>query len=601
MDEDIIKAIKNCKVFASLDPNSDVFQALAEQFSQLKIKSGEVLFHQGDPSHSLFILVNGKLSAILSAPDTKPRIVGHILPVETVGELGALSGDPRSLTIKAVEDCHLLKLPSDTFKKLCRQYPSVLFETLHPVVSRSQQIIQLLSSGEKKKHIALIPANRDVHMEQFEENLKEIIQRYKKVALLSETDIKSENDQYTRNFEELISQTEESNVIIIYLLKPYETPLAKACWDRIGKVYVIADGNSKPYLDTFTLEKIHNTRHLIEVRRELVLLYRKGAFPQNTHEWLYKADFFLHHHVRLDYVPDYQRLLRFIRGKAFGLVLSGGGAKGWAHIGALRALLESHIPIDAIGGVSAGAIVGGLYALNYNYEETYRHFETLLSASRDIVSWKNFCWPAISLFNCEQFTLESQKIFGNKKIENMWLPFFCVTCNLGTYKEATHRTGVLWEKCRGSIAVPGLVPPMVMNGELHIDGGVINNLPVNTMRDILGTESKIIAIELMSEIIDHNRYNFPPTLNFKQAMLAKFRIGYRDYKFPPFLETFVKSLLVGSSVRQKENSAAADLLIDPDTRRYSMLRLSNRAQQDDLIDLGYQTAFEKISTWDVKK
>jgi predicted acylesterase/phospholipase RssA len=377
--------------------------------------------------------------------------------------------------------------------------------------------------------------------------------------------------------------------------------LAKACWDRIGKVFIIADGNVKPHLDTFPLDKLHNTRHLIEVRRELILLYKKGAVPNNTHEWLHKADFFLHHHVRLDYLPDFQRLLRFIRGKPFGLVLSGGGAKGWAHIGALRAILESHIPIDAIGGVSAGAVIGGLYALNYNYEETYQHFETLLGAAHNIISYRNFCWPAISLFSCEPFTLEVEKVFGNKKIENMWLPYFSVTCNLGAYREATHKSGLLWEKCRASVAVPGLVPPMVINGELHIDGGVVNNLPVNTMRDMLGSESKIIAIELMSDVVDPNRYNFPPTLTFKQAMLAKLRLGYRDYKFPPFLETFIRSLLVGSSARQKENSAAADLLIMPDTRSYSMLSLKNREEQNSLIDLGYQTAFEKLSTWDVKK
>ena len=473
MKEDVINSVKNCKIFASLDPSGDVFQALAAQFLEINLKSGEILFQQGDPSGFFYILTHGKLSAVLSSPSMKPRVVGHILPIEPVGELGALSGDPRSLTIKAIEDCRLLKLPDDIFKKLCRQFPSVLFETLRPVVGRSQQMIQLLSTGEKKKHIAIIPANKDVHIEEFEAKLKSSIDRFKKIAFLSETVIRSEVDKNSRNFEELISQTEEDNVIIIYLLKSYETPLSKACWSRIEKLYVVADGNSKPYFDSFTLEKLHNTRQLIEVRRELVLLYKKNAFPQNTQEWLYKAEFFLHHHVRLHYTPDYQRLLRFMRGKAFGLVLSGGGAKGWAHIGALRALLESHIPIDAIGGVSAGALVAGLYTLNYNYEETYEHFERLLGATQNIVSFKNICWPAISLFNCEQFTLESQKIFGNKKIENMWLPYFCVTCNLGTYKEASHRSGLLWEKTRGSVAVPGLVPPMVINGQLHIDGGVI--------------------------------------------------------------------------------------------------------------------------------
>jgi predicted acylesterase/phospholipase RssA/CRP-like cAMP-binding protein len=601
MKDDVINSVKSCSVFSSLDPHGDVFQALVAQFLEVNIKAGEILFQQGDPSACLYILTNGKLAAILSAPTMKPRVVGHILPIEPVGELGALSGDPRSLTIKAVEDCHLLKLPADIFKKLCRQYPSVLFETLRPVVGRSQQIIQLLSTGEKKKHIAIIPANADVHIDKFEEQLRDKIGRFKKIAFLSETEIRSEDAKDSRNFEELISQTEENNVIIIYLLKPYETPLSKACWSRIEKLYIVADGNSKPHFDNYPLEKLHNTKQLIEVRRELILLYKKNAFPQNTQEWLYKADFFLHHQIRIDYSPDYQRLLRFMRGKAFGLVLSGGGAKGWAHIGALRALLESHIPIDAIGGVSAGALVAGLYTLNYNYEETYRLFERLLGSTHNIVSFKNICWPAISLFNCEQFTEESQKIFGNKKIENMWLPYFCVTCNLGTNKEASHRSGLLWEKTRGSVAVPGLVPPMVINGQLHIDGGVINNLPVDVMRDMLGRESKIVAVELVNEAIDHNRYNFPPTLTFKEALLSKLRLGYRDYRFPPFLETFLKSLLVGASVKQKENSMAADLLIEPDTRGYNMLRLTNKKQQDDLIDVGYQSAFEKLSTWEVKK
>jgi NTE family protein len=331
------------------------------------------------------------------------------------------------------------------------------------------------------------------------------------------------------------------------------------------------------------------------------LLYKKNTFPQNTQEWLYKAEFFLHHHVRLNHSPDFERLLRFMRGKAFGLVLSGGGAKGWAHIGVLRALLESHIPIDAVGGVSAGALVGGLYTLNYNYEDTYKLFERVLSATQNIVSFRNLSWPAISLFTCEQFTHELQSVLGNRRIENMWLPYFCVTCNLGTYKEARHRSGLLWEKMRGSVAVPGLVPPMVINGQLHIDGGVTNNLPVDVMRDLLGRDSKIIAVELMNESTDNVRYNFPPDLTFMQSILSKLRLGYRDYKYPPFLETFVKSLLVGASAKQKENSAAADLLIEPDTRPYHMLRLRSKAEQDDLINLGYQITFEKISTWEVKK
>jgi NTE family protein len=601
VSEDIINAVRNCKVFATIDPNSDVFQALISQFEKLRLKESQVLFYQGDPSDFLYVIVTGRISATMTTGDGKSKIVGHLHPAEVVGELGALSGDPRSLTLKAVEPTLLIRLPNYTFQKLCRQYPAILFETLHPVISRSQQIISLLSTGEKKRHVALIPANETTDsLIQFEKKLKEVIGHYKKVAVLSESEIHSENRKNT-NFDALITETEKSNAIIIYVLKSYETPLSKACWDRLSKIFIIGDGNAAPHLEPHLRSKLHNTRQLVELRRELILVYRTNTQPTNTQAWLDTADFYMHHHIRINDIEDYQRLFRFIRGKAFGLVLSGGGAKGWAHVGALKALLEAKIPIDAIGGVSAGALVGALYTITQDYERINKYFQTLLGASHNVVSFRNICWPAISLFQCEHFTRELQHIFGDVLIENMLLPFFCVSCNLGIYKEVTHRSGFLWEKNRASASVPGLVPPMVMLGELHIDGGVINNLPTNTMRDILGPEGRIIAVELMSEVTDKKQYNFPPTLNFKQAFLAKTHLAYKDYRFPPMLETFVKSLLVGSSVKQKENCLIADLLIAPDTRAFSMVRLNKAKDKDKLIELGYNAAVENISAWDYKR
>jgi predicted acylesterase/phospholipase RssA/CRP-like cAMP-binding protein len=603
VSEDIINAVKNCKVFASLDPNGEVFQALISQFHKVSLKAGQVLFYQGDPSDFLYILVTGSVTAYLTtSEDHKPRMIGHLQPSDVVGELGTLSGDPRSLTLKATEDCLLLRLPGYTFQKLCRQFPAILFETLHPVISRSQQIISQLSSGEKKKHIALIPANDDIEtLAHFEKTLKEVISHYKKVAFFSESEIHSDRRKTPTNFDSLIIETERSNAVIVYLLKPFETPLSKACWARLSKIYVIVDGNAKPNFNEYVLGKLQNTRHLIEMRRELILLYRENTQPTDTQAFLDQGAFFLHHHIRLNDIEDYQRLFRFIRGKAFGLVLSGGGAKGWAHIGALKALLEAKIPIDAIGGVSAGSLVGSLFTITQDYEKIYEYFGRLISASHRVVSFRNICWPAISLFQCRDFTLELQRILGDVLIENMLLPFFTVSCNLGVYKEVTHTSGFLWEKNRASTAVPGLIPPMVMLGELHIDGGVINNLPTNTMRDLLGPEGKIIAVELMNQIIDKHQYNFPPTLTFKQAILAKMHLSFKDYKFPPFGETFVKALLVGSSTRQKENTLIADLLITPDTTPYSMVRLNKKEDQDTLVQLGYDAAIQSIKDWNYKR
>lgn len=600
MEGDLLKFLKSCKTFASLEVKDDIYEALLSQFEKLYIEPGEALFHQGDIPENFYILVNGKLSASFSTGKAKPKIVGYIHPGESVGELGALSNDPRSLDIIAVEKSFLLKLPSDTFKKLCRQYPSILFETVSPLVNRSREVIKALSTSEKKKHIAILPANKDIDLKEFEVHIKETLGHYKKVIILTENNDTNDTNDTKNSVEKRIAEAEATNHVILYLLKSYETPLSKACWEKLSKIYVIGDGDAPPHVCRYTLEKLRNSRYLIEVRRELILLYKHHVTPIYTSKWLALGTFFLHHHIQEKDKHDYQRLLRFMRGKAIGVVLSGGGARGWAHLGALKALIEADIPIDAIGGTSAGAIIGSLYARNKNLKMIHEEFDDLLATTSNVVTWRNLCWPAISLFNCKDFTLEAQSLFQNIQIENLAIPYFCITCNLGLYKEVVHRSGLLWERIRASTAVPGLVPPMIINGDLHIDGGVINNLPVNVMREILGAESKIIAIELISHTLDNKKYYFPPTLTFKEAFLAKLRLGFKSYKFPPFLDMFIKSLLIGSSVKQEENALTADLLIKPHTAKYSMLKVSKK-QSEELLRIGYKATIRKLNSWDPKK
>ncbi len=596
MDGDLIKFLKHSRLFANTDLQDNVFQALISQFEDVTLMEDEVLFHEGDLSTHLCILVQGKLSAYLSTPHAKMKVVGHIFPGETIGELGALPNDPRSLTVRAIVPSRVLKLPTVTFKKLCRQYPGILLNATQPQANRSQIITRLLFSGEQKKHIAILPANPNVDVNDFAEKIKEILLNYKKVSLFSD----AEHNNHNEDYEKLIQIAEENNHIILYLLAAKETALSKLCWKKIGKIYVLANGHEKPNYSNYVLEKLNDTHNLVEVRRELILIHEKNSPAINTHEWLHDINYFMHHNVRTNHLTDYQRLLRFMRGKTVGLVLGGGGVKGWAHIGVLRALLEANIRIDAIGGTSVGAMVAGLYAMHDDYTLIYKKFAKLITATRHTVSFKKLCWPAVSLFNGKEFTLELERTFNIKKIEDLLLPFFCVSTNLGQYKEAIHRSGFLWEKIRGSTSIPGIVPPMVINGELHVDGGLVNNLPVNTMREILGPESRIIAVELISTHIDTKKYCFPPTLTFKQAFLAKMKLGYHSYQFPPMIDTFLKSLLIGSSLRQEENSLLADLLITLPTQEYSLLNLREK-EQSRLFTMGYNAAFEEIQHWDAKK
>jgi NTE family protein len=173
MNEELIQFLKKCKVFASIEHDPNLIEALIAQFEVISLKENNVLFRQGDPSDYFYILYSGRLSANLTIPNGKSKNIGQISPSETVGELGSLTGEPRTLTVRALESSEILRLPDTVFKKLCQQYPSILFDTIHPVITRSRQIIQVLASGDNKKHIAIIPANESVDTSAFEEKLTE--------------------------------------------------------------------------------------------------------------------------------------------------------------------------------------------------------------------------------------------------------------------------------------------------------------------------------------------------------------------------------------------------------------------------------------------
>lgn len=595
MDDDLLTLLQSSKIFSSLTKR--VCKKLLTQFEKIELHHGEVLYHQGDPSDSIELIQNGALVSILTIASGETKVVGEIGPGETVGELGALSGEPRSTTIKAAKTTILFKLPSEKFVELCHQYPAFLFSIINPIVSRSQKLVELVSSEKFKKHIVIIPANDDVSLTTFSERLSEQVSDLMSIVCLS--DYNTDSSLLTRNkILNTLEAAKEKNVKrikqkIIYLLKSTESELAKFCFEKAEMIYVVGHENAPIMISSYVSEKIHKFTLETKLKPELILLHQDNTeLPRDTASWLKLTDFALHHHVRLNNTQDYSRLVRFIRNKPVALVLSGGGTRGWAHAGAIRALHEAGIPIDIIGGTSVGAIVAASYALTLSSTETLAQFREVIEASRDSVSWRSLTWPAISLFNSKGLTSVLEKLFGRTTIEDLWLPYYCISTNFAKSAETVHRFGSLWEQVRCSVAIPGVIPPMLLDGELHFDGGLLNNLPVDVMRKMIGHRGTIVAVELVANVNDTRKYDFPPILTFWRTLFGKLGLAY-DYKFPRFIDTFLKSLLIGSSVRAQQNSLAANILISIDLSRFPMLH-SNKKLESRIIDMGYDTAMENI-------
>lgn len=582
----LIDIIHNSKIFATIDRSA--CEALLPRLERIKLVQGEILFEQGDPSDCLYILVEGQLIALIHTEEGKNKVVGTVEKGETVGELGALSNQPRSLTIRASIDCKLLKLSHKQFEIFCHEQPKFISRIIDLIITRSQSTLKILSQKKIYKHIAIIAGNQEAPLNHFLGKLRETIGNDSGYifldAGLSETEVN-----------QLAEETDKKKQIAIFSLNEDNINNYQSLLKHINILFIVVDGDVPTSLSDLSLRLLSKHKTPFATRYELILMHDDDTqLPRGTKDWLIQAKFTMHYHVRTNNTPDYQRLFRFIQGKAVGVVFGGGGQKGWAHLGVLKALLDANIPIDAIGGTSVGAVAAASYAKTINYSKAYKIFENNSNASKNFFGLQNLALPLISIITSKRQT-EALMADFNFDTEDLWLPFFSIASNLSTGKEAVHHEGKLWERLRASAALPGIAPPSIIDGDIYYDGGLLNNLPVDHMQALMNNEGIIIAVSLSNQPTKHVNYNFPPIVTFWISLIKILKLGYSNYKFPPYMNTFLNSLLIGGATKEKNNELAADILINPHLNQFRLLKINKKIIHD-MLEIGYKETQQQLQS-----
>jgi NTE family protein len=288
---------------------------------------------------------------------------------------------------------------------------------------------------------------------------------------------------------------------------------------------------------------------------ELLLVHPGGAMPRGVPEHIeLRRDLYgTHHHVRSGNVADLKRLARFIGGSAVNVVLAGGGARGFAHIGVLKALHEAGVPFDYLSGTSMGGIVAAAFAMEWGIEEVTERVRDAFVSNRPL---SDFTLPLIALFRGAKVSALLQKHFGDMRIEDLPKPYFCVSSDLTTGRDYVHRSGPLWRALRASVALPGILPPVTEEGgHLLVDGGVMNNLPV----DIMAAEARgpIVAVDVSGEVdlrADDERYG-------ERSIFSL--IGQRMRGSPSIISILMRAGTVGSNLQRRNVRQQADFLFEP--------------------------------------
>ncbi|XP_026684027.1 neuropathy target esterase sws-like [Diaphorina citri] len=307
------------------------------------------------------------------------------------------------------------------------------------------------------------------------------------------------------------------------------SPWTQQCLRQADCILIVGRGTSEPTMGQ--LEQQMETS-AVRVRKELVLLHTGDETPQNTVEWLNKRKWVsAYHHIKCSkrmvmggdfagsnynmddlynkvdmsepsLLTDFSRLARWITGTSVGLVLGGGGARGGAHVGMIKVLLEARIPIDLIGGVSIGSLVSALWAMSRNIDEVTSSMAGWCKNMKGGYSLiTDITYPAVSILSGRKFNSTIEALFKNKQIEDLWIPYFCVTTDITASGMRIHTHGSLWRYVRASMSLSWYSPPLCdpVDSHMLLDGGYVNNLPGCARKYIRASMSVIGVLPPVSD------------------------------------------------------------------------------------------------------
>jgi NTE family protein len=374
------------------------------------------------------------------------------------------------------------------------------------------------------------------------------------------------------------SAIEARHRFVVYLADSQATAWRELCVRQADSFVLPANADSVPsawpeFVDAEPDRYMQRPCHLILLHRGDILLGSGRAWKATM------ADVQLHHVRRGD---DVERVARLLTGRSIGLVLSGGGARGFAHIGVVRALREAGMRIDSVGGTSIGAIIGAGVAADWSNEEMLEKYRKAFVDGRPL---RDYTCPFVSLVSGRRVALLLREAFGARDIEDLALPYYCVSANLSIGKVHVHRSGPLWLWLRASSAIPGILPPVFHRSEVYVDGAVMNNLPTDIMRQ--QGVGEIVAVDISADDVlraDVEEYALPSTW---RMFLEKM---YRARR-PGILDILLRSGMVNAEAASIERRAFTNLLLSPQLTDIDLL---DWHAYERAIEAGYRHACEVI-------
>jgi predicted acylesterase/phospholipase RssA/CRP-like cAMP-binding protein len=577
--------------FATID--DAVRMELARGLEPVHVAAGEVVFRQGDAGDGLYLVASGRLRVTLAAGGTE-RVLHDLGRGSVVGEIALLTDRPRTATVHAVRDSDLQLLRAPVFRELAERSPALMSEMMRLLADRLLTRDRLLTDRALPtiRAIAVAAAGQDPRpAATVSRVLADHLARHGRVRRVDADAAGRElgpgaaqrkpGDPGRGELTAWLHDVERRHEWVIYEAEAADTAWSRLCLSQADVVLLAAAADGDAAQGPVEARALAAP----SLRCELALLHQ--GQPSGTARWLAGRAVADHHHLRDGRPADAARLARMITGTGCGLVLGGGGPRGFAHLGVIRALEEAGVPVDAIVGTSIGAIVGALYALDLDDAARVR------ALTHDLGRLVTLTLPLVSVSSGRRVDRLLADRIGAGPIEDLPRRFLCVSASLTRAEEVVHGSGPLWPAVRASASLPGIFPPVYADGDLLVDGGTLNNVPVDVMRDRIGG-GRVIAVDLTPEVEPMAFAPFAPGLSGWRVLGRRLN----PFSSAPPVPGIGYILTRSPSLNQVRHRRAAldgdrvDLLLTPPVEGLGALDFKGAGP---LIEAGYRYATETLA------
>lgn len=471
-------------------PDIDIFSglsaaekaALGGSVQTLALRRGEVLVRQGDAADALYVVVSGRFAV---TREGRRAAISEIGPGQPIGEIAFLTGGTRTATVTAMRDGIVLRLTRAEFDELAAAHPAIWESLTTSLAHRLAETTSALPArpDARPRTICVIRAGGAPVSDEFVRLLGDVFCAQTRSLVVTSSNARDllgggallDTAEATRSLNALESRYDH----VIFIADQEVTPWTEKAIRHADLILAAGKFGADPAPNDL---EVRAREFLAPDAWRLILIHESRGRVQGTSRWLRDRNVAMHHHVALDDVRDVRRLFRFINGTAVGLVACGGGAFCAAHIGVYKALAEMNVGFDIMGGTSAGSAMVAAFVLGTDADEIERSVHDMFVAHK---AMRRYTWPRYSILDHTNFDQQLKRYFDGYDIEDLWLPYFAVSTNLSRFRLNRHRAGSLWTAIRASSSIPVLLPPVYTHdGEMLVDGCLLDNVPVRTMQDI---------------------------------------------------------------------------------------------------------------------